>query len=202
MLKTMPPLILASQSQRRQEILSFFSLPFTIKPSNFDEDSLHFKGDPAAYVELLATKKAESIAANHPNSLVLGSDTLVFKNNSPLGKPKDIDEAKAMLGSLSDGWHEVLSGVALSYKGKTHHCSFLSRVCFHKLSSLDIDHYLSQIEYLDKAGSYAIQGSGGVIVKEIQGCFYNVMGLPLEGLRECFSTFGINLWEYLSAPQA
>lgn len=190
-------LILGSQSPRRGEILHFFSLPFKQVPSHFDEETIVFEADPIKYVQTLAEKKGLSLTKDYPESIILTADTVVFLEGKVYNKPKDRKEAVSFLNSLSGKWHTVYTALALHSQGK--HFSRVEKtdILFHELKPTHIEHYLDKINFLDKAGSYAIQQGGSLIVKEIRGCYYNVMGLPLNALRELLALVDIDLWKHM-----
>lgn len=190
-------IILGSCSPRRKEILGYFSLPFQQVHSGFDEDSVPFHGDAVAYVKEIARAKAAEIAKRHPGEIILTADTTVFANGRIFAKPLSMKEAHSMLRELSGTTHSVFTGVCI-------HEKFLeaeeTRVTFSELTDAQIFAYASSVGPLDKAGGYAIQESGGLIVKRIEGCYYNVMGLPLQTVRRGLLTVGIDLWEYFKSP--
>ncbi len=144
-------------------------------------------------IEALA--KAHSVAQKVPGTFVIAADTVVFHGNRPLGKPKDRQQAQDWLKLLSDSWHQVVTAVALvnmrlDYKKAL---TATTAVRFRKLSGEQIDRYLDTGEYLDKAGAYGIQGMGGLLVREIRGDYFNVVGLPLYILVRLFEDAGIDL---------
>ncbi len=171
------PLVLASRSPRRSQILSLAGIPFEVAPSDFEEDN--DSGEPADLVLRHSMSKALYVAERLPGRIVLGADTVVHTGGRVLGKPADRAGARSMLGALSGGWHEVYGGVALL--GGASPVSFheVSRVRFRSLSVAEIEAYVDSGEPFDKAGAYGIQGYGSVLVDRIEGCFFNVMGLPL-----------------------
>jgi septum formation protein len=191
------PLILGSQSPRREEILRFFSIPFKQVSSPFDERTIHFEGDPKKYVETLAIKKGESLSPLYPDDPIIAADTIVFHNKTLYNKPLDRQEATKFLKTLQGSWHSVFTSVALFYQGKKEVLTEETRLLFRPLSSLQIDAYLSHINFLDKAGGYALQQGGGILVEKIEGSHYNVMGLPLAPLETLLSLAGIDLWSHL-----
>ena len=171
-------IILASSSPRRQELLTMAGIDYTCIPSDAAEivpDDI-----PAASVpEYLAVLKAEAVFQNHPEDIVIGSDTIVVIDDTILGKPKNKEDAFSMLRMLSGRTHTVYTGVAiLSPKGRD---SFTSstEVTFYDLTDTEIREYIETGEPMDKAGSYGIQGFGSVLVKEIHGDYFTVMGLPV-----------------------
>ncbi|MCR5785198.1 MAG: Maf family protein [Eubacterium sp.] len=176
-------LILASASPRRKELLNMAGAKFRIVPSDIEEVA---KGNtPDEIVVSLAEQKAFSVAEKEgKDALVIGADTIVAIDNEVLGKPKDEDDAFKMLKKLSGREHEVYTGVALFCEGKNINKSFavLTKVKFYELTDEEIRQYISTGEPLDKAGSYGIQGKGGLFVEKIDGDYNNVVGLPISRL--------------------
>jgi septum formation protein len=172
------PLVLASRSPRRREILTLAGIPFQIAPSDVDEEN--DGGDPSSLVLRHSLAKASHIAAGFPGRVVLGADTLVHAGGRVLGKPRDAEEAAEMLSILSGRWHEVYGGVAIICEGvETASFHEVTRVRFRDLSRGEIGAYVETGEPMDKAGAYGIQGYGCVLVDRIEGCYFNVMGLPV-----------------------
>lgn len=190
-------LVLGSQSPRRKEILEFFSIPFTQANPSFDESSLPFNGDPEDYVCSLSKGKSETLVDQYPDSTILTADTIVFREGKVYGKPKDKEEAFQFLSELAGNWHSVYTGVTLQNREKTVSKAEVTRVLFNDLSPEQIHHYLAQINWADKAGSYAIQMSGGIIIRKIDGCYYNVKGLPINIVEDLLKHFDVVLWEHL-----
>lgn len=190
------PFILASGSPRRKQLLNQIGLEFTVIPSNVDED---FTLDlpPEAFTEHWAREKAKSVAKIHPDSLIVGADTIVVLDGNILGKPKDKKDSFNMLQSLSGKTHEVITGVSfISLEQELDH-TFNERtfVSFNTLSDMDINSYIDIYNPLDKAGSYGIQDWFSVHIHRVEGCYYNVMGLPLSSFYSYFksvSAFLIN----------
>lgn len=180
--------ILASASPRRKELMQLITEDFIILPANIDE-AVTANIPPHFTPEYLAVKKAEFVAKQHPNSLVIGSDTGVFLNSTMFGKPQNNAEAEQMLKGLSGKTHSVITGCALFYKGK--HLSFSeeTKVEFLNLTDTQISDYVNTGECLDKAGAYAIQGKGALLVKGINGDYFNVVGLPVSRLKREIETF-------------
>lgn len=191
-------IILGSNSPRRGEILRFFSLPFLQIASNFAEESISFREDPVEYVETLAKKKGEVLALEHPDSIILTADTIVYLEGQVYNKPINREEAILFLQKLSGKWHTVYTGIALSLGNIQHVQVEETRILFHELKIDHIHHYLNHVNFLDKAGSYAIQQGGSLVVKKIEGCYYNVMGLPLSALKELLTLVNIDLWEHMN----
>lgn len=178
--------VLASASPRRRELLARIVEDFEIMVSDFDENSVNFKGDISKYVENIALGKANDVANRvKDESIIIAADTIVTLNSEILGKPKDENDAFNMLKKLSGKVHKVYSGIVLinTKTGKTIKDSLATEVHFSDLSDREIYDYIESKEPLDKAGAYGIQGKGGVFIKEIKGCYYNVVGLPLNKLK-------------------
>jgi len=189
----MQTLILASSSPRRKDLLEQIKMSFKIIPSNVEENIGLLKGAPTDKVEELATMKARDVANGLNEGLVLGADTIVVIGDEILGKPKDDDDAFYMLSKLSGKEHQVITGLALiDIKTNTiriaHETTYIR---FRELSSDMIRNYINSGEPQGKAGSYAIQGIGAVLVEEIRGCYSNVVGLPLTRLSKMLEDFKI-----------
>jgi septum formation protein len=133
----------------------------------------------------------------HPNSVLLTADTVVYKEGRIFQKPESLLEAAAMLKELSGCEHQVFTGVSVMAHQKQWIRAEMTTVEFCQLSHAQIQAYVKALQPLDKAGSYAIQGGGGLIVKRIEGCYYNVMGLPLQTTAELLKAAGIDLWSFL-----
>lgn len=171
--------ILASGSPRRRELLAFIVPVFEIVPSSIEEIA---SGSPEQQVETLAADKAADIAEKYSDAVVIGADTLVAVDDLVLGKPRDEAEAAAMLKQLSGRTHTVYTGVAVISLGKTHSLVEATQVTFCRMADDEISEYIATGEPMDKAGAYGIQGYGGKYITGIDGCFFNVMGLPLNRL--------------------
>lgn len=171
-------LVLASSSPRRIDLLKMAGYEFDAIAPEVNEDYLHGT-PPMQIVEQLATRKATAIARQYPDATVLGADTLVVFKGRVLGKPKDEADAKAMLTLLSGNVHQVYSGYCVISGGKIltgHECTSVE---FYALKEEDVSAYIATGEPMDKAGAYGIQGRGALLIKRIDGDFYNVMGLPI-----------------------
>jgi len=187
----LPSLILASVSPRRAELLRQLGLDFQVIPSDAAEifdDHL----SPLELCQLNAHRKARAVAKRHPDALVLGADTLVFLDREIMGKPATVREARRMLGRLQGRTHQVVTGVSLIHLREYRERMFAAStdVTFHPLTADQINSYLSQTDPLDKAGAYAIQEHGEAIVSEIFGSLSNVVGLPVEVLKEEIQRWG------------
>ncbi|MBM3208409.1 MAG: septum formation protein Maf [Chlamydiae bacterium] len=190
-------MILGSQSPRRKEILNFFTIPFSQVPSNFDEDLVEFMGDADAYAKELSESKAKSLVDQFPREVIITADTVVFHAGKIFNKPKDKTQAYSFLSELSGQWHEVLTAVCVSLGDICYTKTESTKILFNDVSERQIEQYLSHFAYSDKAGGYAIQQGGGIIVSKIEGCYYNVMGLPINTLAELLKKFNIDLWNHL-----
>jgi septum formation protein len=188
--------VLASASERRQELLKRIVEDFSIITSNFDENSVNFEGDCDEYVKRLALGKAREVSERvKGENMVIGSDTIVYHNGKVLGKPKDEQDAYNMLKSLSGNSHKVYSGIAVinTTSNEVKVDSVCTEVFFSTLSEEQINRYIVSSEPMDKAGAYGIQGNGSIFVEKIHGCYYNVVGLPLNRLHFILREMGVNL---------
>lgn len=175
-------MILASQSPRRRELLGLITDSFTVIPAKGEENIPD--GTPArTAVELLAQQKAREIAAQYSTELIIAADTVVCCDGEIMGKPRSTQHAEEMLRRLSGRVHEVYTGVCVIFPdGNARVFSEETQVSFYELSDDDIAQYIATGEPMDKAGAYGIQGKGALLVKEIKGDYYNVMGLPVARL--------------------
>ena len=192
--------ILASSSPRRRELLLRLQTPFDIILPDVDESVIPPEGSPETYCTALAELKANDISQHYPNNLVIGSDTIVVLDNNIMGKPEDKAMAQNMLETLSGKTHHVYTGVCLKWADKNIHHLFaeITMVTFRELSEADINHYIESCPPYDKAGSYGIQDWSAVFVKEIKGCYDNVVGFPISRFYEELKKLGINLLDSLS----
>ena len=182
-----PEIILASTSPRRQMLLRQIAVPFRVIPPAGIEQLPRDSGDISQVVVRNAETKARSVLSKAYGMAVLGADTLVeLDSKAPLGKPVDAADAKRMLKALSGRDHFVYTGIALidSGNGTCYRDHAVTRVFFRKLTEVEIDDYIASGEPMDKAGSYGIQERGAVFIHRVEGCFFNVMGLPLAKLWE------------------
>jgi septum formation protein len=170
-------LILASSSPRRREILSARGYIFETDPADIDE-RLEENVEKGLAVERLALRKARETASRHPDDAVLGADTVVYLGDTPLGKPDGQEGAKKMLRMLSGRRHEVITGVAIICGGSEKLLCARTGVKFCVLDDAAIERYVATGEPLGKAGAYAVQGAGGMLVDEIEGDYLNIVGLP------------------------
>lgn len=172
--------ILASASPRRRELLARLAIPFTVMPADIAEHPLRHE-TPQTYVQRIAKDKAQVIAQRFPAAVVLGADTAVIIDQQILGKPSNLEDAKHMLTRLSGRLHQVVTGLACLHGQRQfcHQASVCTAVRFRKLSTAEIEHYIATDEPFDKAGAYAIQGQAATFVEQLEGCYHNVVGLPL-----------------------
>ncbi len=181
-------LILASASPRRQELIALISQNVVCAPSGVDE--VIPEDTEALDIPLcLATQKAEAVAEKFPDEMVIGCDTSVILGSEILGKPKDKADARRMINALSGKVHQVVTGCALFYKGKSVGFSNVTEVEFFDLSDEEIENYINTSEPYDKAGGYGIQGKAGLFVKGIKGDYFNVVGLPVAELYRQIKAF-------------
>lgn len=180
--------ILASQSPRRKELLQRIVSDFEVVPADINEEVRGFI-TPMDYVLTMATKKAKYIAAKYPNDLVIGCDTIVAIGKEILGKPASRNEAFQMLKKLSGKQHSVYTSVVLIKEDQESSATVPATVTFYELTDQEINEYLDTKEYTDKAGAYGIQGQGALLVKEIHGDYYAIMGLPIATLNRMLAIF-------------
>jgi septum formation protein len=183
--------VLASASPRRKELLKLILDDFTIHPSDFDESLISLDIEPQIHVQYSSEKKAMDVAMSYSDCIIIGADTIVCVDNEILGKPENKNSAFTMLQKLSGRKHQVYTGLTVIHKDlriTTHSCT---DVTFRKLTDDLIESYIETGEPMDKAGAYAIQKKGAVLVESICGCFYNVVGLPVNQLSLLLEKFGI-----------
>jgi septum formation protein len=185
-------LLLASASPRRRELLERAGIPCDVVPVDIDERRA--PGEPAAdYVRRLAREKAESAARRHPDRVVLGADTTVVVDDDVLEKPVGDADAARMLERLSGRAHEVLTGIALASNGQMIVDVVRTRVWFVPLSEADVRWYIASGEPAGKAGAYAIQGLASRFVSRIEGCYTNVVGLPVAAVLQSLRSAGLKV---------
>lgn len=190
-------LILASTSPRRKELATAMGLDFEIIPSDYEED-MSLDISPEELVKTFSYGKAKSVADKLHEGIVIGVDTIACIKNKKLGKPKNKEEAFRMLKNLSNNYHEVYSGVCLiDAKTKKIIQDFeVTKVKFKKLEDNEIKSYIETGDPMDKAGSYGVQGLASIFVERIDGCFFNVMGLPIQNLYNNLKKIGVNIFDY------
>lgn len=190
-----PGLVLASASPRRSELLAGLGVAFLVHPSQAEEKTVVLPEDPEERVGFLALSKAREVAGFYPDRVVLGVDTVVALEDRILEKPADPAEAAQMLRTLSGKWHQVYSGLALIRQNTEQEQQTVVKTAVHflPLSDREIQAYVASGEPMDKAGAYGIQGRAAIFVDQIQGCYFNVVGLPLAALAQMARGFGIEL---------
>lgn len=190
--RSMPkPIILASNSPRRRELLRQVGLHFTSDPADVDESALPGESSDA-YAVRVALDKARVAAKRAGEGIVIAADTIVVLGDVILGKPRDSTDAERMLGLLSGKMHRVITGLAVmdAGSGRIVTRTAITNVWFRELSAGEIRSYVATGEPLDKAGAYGIQERGALLVERIEGCYFNVVGLPLVTLNEILKEFG------------
>ncbi|SNQ60774.1 Maf family protein [Candidatus Methanoperedens nitratireducens] len=189
-------IILASASARRKELLELIGLQFKVDPADYKEE-MNLKLSPHELARALSLKKAKSVAGKYNNAIIIAADTFVIIRGQLLGKPHTKEEARRMLVLLDGATHSVITGFTIldTDTGKKISRSVETKVTFKKLTEKEIDAYVKTKEPLDKAGAYAIQGLGSILVKRIEGDYFNVIGLPLCPLVECLAEFGVRVLE-------
>jgi len=194
--KSSPLIILASGSPRRRELLELIGLRFEVRPAA-EEETPEPDETPAAFAVRAARAKAELVAAEHRRTPVLASDTVVEIDGRVLGKPVSTSEARAMLRLLSGRTHQVHTAVALTANGRCRSLLDTADVRFRSLDEDTIKWYVATTEPMDKAGAYAVQGAGGLLVESVTGSPQTVIGLPIHRLPALFEECGIDYWHYV-----
>ena len=186
--------VLASASPRRLSLLAQIGIKADVCPSNFAE----IEGMNSSAYDVVRTnalgKGREVLQGCQKMDVVIAADTVVALDSKILGKPKDVEEAKAMLRSLSGRTHQVLTGVAIFHDERELIDAVTTAVCFRKLTEAEIEAYVATGEPLDKAGAYGIQGYGALLVENIDGCYNNVVGLPLTKLYQMLAELEVKLF--------
>jgi septum formation protein len=187
-------IVLASASPRRKELLEKIGLKITVDPGDFQEN-MRSDLKPDSLAKFISLGKASLAAQKHPDAIIIAADTFGVLRGKIIGKPASVDEARSILISLSGKSHRVITGFTIldpaNHKSVTRIVE--TRVYIKQLSLLEIENYVKTGEPMDKAGAYAIQGLGALLVDKIVGDYYNVMGLPLKALAESLKEFGIDL---------
>jgi septum formation protein len=187
-------IVLASASPRRRELLEQIGLQFEVEPTDYDEETTS-ASEPHEMARELSLGKARTAAQKHRNALIIAADTFVVLGDRILGKPHTNEEAGEMLRALNGQTHSVITGFTVldTETGKVLSKSVETRVCMRRSTLKEIERYVRTKEPLDKAGGYAIQGRGAVLVERIEGDYSNVVGLPLSALAESLKEFGVNV---------
>jgi septum formation protein len=191
MVASAPRLILASASPRREELLRQLGVPFTVVRSDLPEEMTG--GSPVESLRALSLAKARAVAGRVGTGVVLGADTVVVLDGVIFGKPANPDDARRMLRALRGRSHEVITGVALVEAPARAEISrvVVTRVQMRRYGEDEIDAYVATGEPTDKAGAYGIQGEGGKLVSRVDGCYWNVVGLPLRTTRRLLEAWGL-----------
>jgi septum formation protein len=171
--------------------MAMLGLPFEIVPSDVEETLPPGRIDPALEARRLALAKARSVARSRPDSTVVGADTVVCLGRCVLGKPRDVQEAMRMLCALSGRTHRVITGIAVCAPEADARASEITEVTFRPLMVEEMEEYARSGEPLDKAGAYAIQAGAARFVARIEGCYYNVVGLPVVRLARLLRVLGV-----------
>jgi septum formation protein len=191
----MRKIVLASGSPRRRELLRQIGLEFVVEPSEYEEE-LNRKLTPAKLVRFLSGEKARAIASKHPDSLIIAADTVGVLNGKIIGKPGSVADAVKMLHRLSGKTHSVITGFTILDTSNNREVTRTVKtdVTFRRLARREIEAYVATGEGMDKAGAYAIQGKGALLVKELKGDYYNVVGLPIGALAQALKAFGVDVF--------
>jgi septum formation protein len=187
-------IVLASSSPRRRELLRLIGLTFRVDRAEYEE-RMDLNMPPHRLARHLSLEKARSIASKYSDALVIAADTFILFRGKLLGKPHTLQEARRMLGMLNGKKHSVITGFTVmdTLTGKRVSKAVETKVHFRRLTTDQLASYVRTGEPLDKAGAYAVQGLGAVIVKEIAGDYFNVIGLPLSSLAEALKKFGVRV---------
>jgi septum formation protein len=185
-------IILASASPRRKELLALTGLKFRVDASDYEEE-MHHRLPPHDLAKVLSLEKAKAVSGKYPDAIVIAADTFIVFRGRFLGKPHTEEEARRMLVMLNGKSHSVITGFTVvdTFAKKRISKSVETKVFFKRLTPEEIDAYVCTKEPLDKAGAYAIQGLGSVIVRKIEGDYFNVIGLPLSALMDSLKKFGV-----------
>lgn len=192
--------VLASSSPARADLLRQIGLRFDVVASGISED-IGPGHDLAGGVEALALAKARHVARTERDAVVIAADTVIALDGAMLGKPMDAEDARGMLRRMSGRWHQVISGIAVldASSGREAACHEITHVCMARLTPEIVDKYVYTGEPLGKAGAYAIQGRGALLVDRIVGCYFNVVGLPIARLRDLLARVGVGV-DFLLVP--
>ncbi len=198
----MSRIVLASASPRRRSLLEALGLTIEVVPSAVPENAA---GAPEAMVVENACAKRDDIAdrLDEP-AIVIAADTLVFMDDEPLGKPADLDEARAMVRRLSGQTHQVITGVAVCDTAQSEQASGCetTEVTFRALTSAEVDRFVDAVRPLDRAGAYTVDGPGSLLVAKYSGCYQNVLGLPIVRLDDVLRSIGYSLFDLMDADKS
>ncbi|WP_080127119.1 Maf-like protein [Chlamydia suis] len=192
-------LILGSSSERRKAVLENFRLPFICVSPNFDERSIVYSGDPFEYTRELAWNKANAIRSRgFSDALIISADTVVVHKGEVFNKPESEEHAVEMLRALSGSSHSVITTLVLMHNEKVVSAADTTLVSFIDIPSQHLKTYVRAFSSLKRCGGYCVQDGGGLIIKQIEGCVYNIQGLPIKTLNQLLMEFNISLWDYLA----
>lgn len=198
----MKRVVLASASPRRRALLESLGLDLAVAPSDVEE---HFEGGPEEMVVSNARNKRDDVARRLDSpALVIAADTLVFRDGRALGKPANLDEAREMIARLSGATHQVITGVAVcdTESGAGADGAEATDVTFRELTEDEIDAFVETVQPLDRAGAYTVDGPGSLLVARYEGCYQNVLGLPMVRLDTLLRDIGFRLFEHLDRERA
>lgn len=191
----MTEIILASSSNRRQEMMRWLGVPFEIVPSNFEEEAVRYSDfdDPEGYVATIAMGKALTVSNLHPNALIIASDTMVFLRDKIYGKPKDLEDARNTMRDLRGNTHTVITAVVMidGVTGEKRTEIVKSEVTFFAFGDKELETYIATSEPYDKAGGYALQGYAKRFVREVKGSAMNIVGFPILTVRDMLEELGV-----------
>lgn len=195
-------IILASKSPRRDELLKRIGLHFEVKTSDFDESSVNAHS-PVEHVEILSRGKAKSVAEEHKDAIVIGADTVIVIDGEIIGKPTSEENAVEILKRLSGKSHLVVTGFTIidTQFNQTSTKTVESKVYFKELNEAEIEAYVKTGEPMDKAGGYGMQDKAGIFIQNVEGDFFNVVGLPIFALCEELKHYGVNVIDNWNKPQ-
>jgi len=193
----MPRIILASESPARQNLLRQIKILFSVVPSKIQESQRRF-ATPKEQVQTLAAEKARHVASRTKHGLVIGADTIIVRKGKVIGKPRTRSEAVKILKELSGTTHSVFTGLAVvdAATGRSSVDYVKTSVKMKKLTQKEIEAYVSTGESFGKAGAYAAQGKGAILIERVDGCYCNVVGLPLPKLGDMLKKFNVSLLRY------
>lgn len=186
--------ILASSSPRRKELLKLIGIEPLILIPEVDEQRQPGE-ELETFLKRVTLEKGRAVyQPDYRDKPIICADTIVYCDNRLIGKPRDREEARSFMRLLSANTHEVWTGLGLLYKGKQYYGVSRTRVEFSEISQSELDYYLENEHYMDKAGAYAIQGMASLFVKRIEGCYFNVMGFPLNLFYNMLKQIGVEIW--------
>lgn len=188
----MQKIILASKSPRRRKLLEQIGIKFVVEESNVDEENSYHLS-PRDMVKHLSIEKAKAVARKNKQAIVIGADTTVILENEVIGKPRSEKEAKEILKKLSNKTHLVITGITIINFKKILTRLAETKVHFRKLTDKEINAYVKTGEPMDKAGGYGVQEKAGIFIDNIQGDYFNVVGLPISAVSEMLKEFGIDI---------